>query len=99
MAVPAVALPGCCTKTNWLAAAALTANVLLRALVKPAAVAVSCLPVPAASMRRLVYETVPLPPVVPMLNVVVPCSGPAPEVSETATLTVAPRPVMELFPN
>ena len=34
-----------------------------------------------------------------MLSVVVPCSGPVPEVNETVTLTVAPRPEVELLPN
>src|ERR1051325_10985037 len=57
----------------------------LRALLRPLALAVSCLLVPDMSMRRLVKLAVPLPAPVPMSSVVLPWRGPAPEGSDKVT--------------
>ena len=79
--------------------AGLTVKVLLAALLRPEALAVSCLFVPAASMRKLVNETVPLPAAVPMSSVVVPCKGSVPLTRLRLTLKLAGKPTVELFPN
>src|ERR1044071_832293 len=76
-----------------------TVKTLLKALLKPEALAVSCLLVPAASTRRSVKEAEPLPAAVPMSKVVVPCSGPVPEVKASVTGRLAGKPVLETFPN
>src|ERR1051326_651900 len=77
----------------------LTVNTVLTAFVNPGALAVSCLFVPPASISRLVYVTVPVPPPVPMFIEVVPSRGPVPDVSATETVTLLDNPVVELLPN
>jgi len=53
---------------------------VLTALVKPVAVAVNCLLVPAESISRLVKLATALPAAVPMSRLVVPSRGPVPVV-------------------
>ena len=77
----------------------LTLNKALTALAKVLALAVSCLLLPAASMRKLLKLTVPLPALVPMSKVVVPCSGPVPLLKLKLTLRLAPTPVVLLLPK
>ena len=74
-------------------------NVLLTAELRPLALAVNCLPVPAASISRLLNAAVPLPAAVPISAVVVPCKGPLPPLKAIATLRLAGRPEAERFPN
>jgi len=74
-------------------------NTLLIALLKPLALAVNCLFVPAESISKLLNVIKPLPAFVPISCVVVPSSGPVPPVSVTVTLLLAARPMVELFPN
>jgi len=78
---------------------ALTPKLVLTALVILLAVAVSCLPVPTASIWRLLKLTVPLPALVPISSVVVPVSGPVPAESVTVTFRLAGKLAVELFPN
>src|SRR6266446_10172335 len=99
-AAPAVAVSGGWVWiTRAVAAAGATVNTLLTPLLKPEALAVSCLLVPAASMRRLVNVATPLPAEVPMFRPVVPCSGLVPEVSDKVSDKVGGRPRVELLPN
>ena len=65
----------------------------LKALLRPEALTVSCLLVPAASIRKSVNETVPLPAAVPMSSVVVPCNGPVPLDRLRFTFRLAGKPV------
>ena len=81
----------------WLALA--TVKVLLAALVRPLALAVNCLFVPAESTRKSLKLTMPLPAVVPMSSVVVPSSGPVPALSVTVAGWLPARPTVELLPN
>ena len=76
-----------------------TAKALLRALLKPLALAVNCLFVPVESIRKSVKLMRPLPALVPMSSVAVPSKGPVPELSATPTLLLPPRPTAETFPN
>src|SRR5437867_3234077 len=78
---------------------AFTVKTALRPLVRPEALAVSCLSVPVASIRRLVNVAVPLPAPVPMLTGDVPCNGPVPPVRLRFTFRFAGRPVVEALPN
>src|SRR5688572_17399862 len=97
--VPGAALsPG---TSNWslLKTAELTAKVALSALVRPLLVAVSCLPVPAASIWRLVKATVPLPAPVPISSILVPDKVPLPEVRLTVTNLLAGNPALEKLPK
>src|SRR6266568_2414126 len=99
-AVPAVAvLAGWVWMVSLLADPALTVKTLLATLPRPLALAVSCLLVPAASIRKSVNETVPLPAPVPMSNDAVPCMGPAPLLRLNVTFRLAGNPALELFPN
>src|SRR5260370_4863961 len=84
---------------NFVAAPALTVNTLLRALVNPLALAVSCLLVPAESISKLVNVATPLPAANPRSRLVVPSSGPVPAESAKVTILLAGRPVGELLPN
>src|SRR2546425_5978537 len=84
---------------RWSAAAGLTVKVLLTALVKPLALAVNCLLVPAESISRLVKVATALPAVVPMSKLVVPTRGPVPVVKVRVTILLAGRPVVETLPN
>jgi hypothetical protein len=65
-----------------------TLKTLLVALLKPLALAVNCLFVPAESMRKSVKATIPLPAPMPMFIVVVPSNGPVPELSARVTFWV-----------
>ena len=76
-----------------------TVKMLLTPLLKPLALAVSCLSVPAESMRKSVKLTTPLPALVPISSVVMPSSGPVPALSATVTGWLLARPIVELFPN
>ncbi len=71
---------------------------LLVTVPKPVAAACSVF-VPAASIRKFVNDTVPLPPAVPILRTVVPCNVPVPLATVTVTLFVAASPTVESFPN
>src|SRR5437762_10170913 len=97
---PAVAVAGGCV---WIARAAagavLTVNAVLTSLLKPEALAVSCLPVPAVSIRKSEKAAEPLPPALPMFKADVPCNGPDPLVRLRFTLRLAGRPTAELLPN
>src|SRR5439155_21596292 len=84
---------------RWSAAAGLTVKVVLTALVKPLAVAVNCLLVPAESISRLVNVATALPAAVPMSRLVVPSSGPVPVVRDRVTILLAGRPVVEVLLN
>ena len=95
LAVPGAAVsPG---TSNWslLKTAELTANEVLTALLKPLALAVSCLLVPAVEICRSVKATVPLPAAVPMSSVVVPDKVPLPEERVTVTSLLAGSPADE----
>src|ERR1043166_1401840 len=97
---PAVADEGGCVWiTRRFGLPGVTVKVLLAPLLKPLALAVSCLFVPAESISKFVNATVPLPAAVPISKVARPCKGPTPEVSATLTLRLAGRPRVELFPN
>ena len=99
-AVPAVVVVGGWVWMTRLAAAeGLTVNALLTALLKPLALAVSCLLAPAVSICKLLNETVPLPPPVPMSKFVAPERGPVPEVRFTVTFRLVGNPATELLPN
>ena len=71
LAVPGAAVsPG---TSNWsLLKKGLTPKLALTAFVMPLAVAVSCLPVPRASIWRSVKVAVPLPALVPISRMVLP---------------------------
>src|SRR5262249_39322818 len=98
-ATPAVAAAGGCVRITIVAAAdELTLNTLLSALLRPEALTVSCLLVPAASISKLLKTTAPLPADAPISRVVVPCSRPVPAVSDTLTGKEAGRPEAELLP-
>src|SRR6266567_4724916 len=84
---------------NLVAAPALTVNTLLRALVNPLALAVSCLLVPAESISKLVNVATPLPAANPRSRLVEPSSGPVPAESAKVTILLAGRPLVELLPN
>src|SRR5437667_4858444 len=84
---------------RWSAAAGLTVKVLLTALVKPLALAVNCLLVPAESISRLVNVATALPAAVPMSRLAVPRRGPVPVIRVRVTILLAGRPVVELLPN
>ena len=78
--------------------ALVTLNTLLTALLKPLALAVNCLLVPAEPTCKLVKLTRPLPALVPM-SMIPPRKGPEPLVSVSVTLLLEPRPTAESFPN
>src|SRR6266566_3338398 len=97
---PAVAVAdGWVWMVNRLAAAGLTLKKLLRPLVKPLAVALNCLLVPAESISKSLQLTTPLPAPVPMSRLVVPKSGPAPLARVKVTVRLAGKPLMESLPN
>src|SRR5262245_39153959 len=97
---PAVAEAGGWVRITRLATAAgLTLNVLLRALLRPLALALSCLLVPAASMRRSLKATTPLPALLPISRLVVPCNGPVPLLRLRVTLKLAANPTALSLPN
>ena len=73
-------------------------NALLTPLVKPLALAVSCL-LPTESMRRFVNETVPLPALVPMSRLVVPSIEPDPLDRLALTFRLAGKPTVESLPK
>src|ERR1051326_3996852 len=80
-AAPAVAVAGAWIWMARLAAGpAVTLNEALAPLVKPEALALSCLPLPAASISRSLNAAVPLPAAVPISAEVVPSNGPVPPV-------------------
>src|SRR6266436_3769794 len=76
-----------------------TVKMLLTPLLRPLALAVSCLLVPARSIRKPVNETVPLPAPVPMSNDVVPCMGPVPLLRLNVTFRLPGNPAVELLPK
>ncbi len=84
---------------SLLAGPAFTVKTLLAALLRPLALAVSCLFVPAASIRKSVNEIAPLPAPVPMSNDVVPCMGPAPLLRLNVTFRLPGKPAVELLPK
>ena len=59
----------------------------------------SCLLVPALSISRLLKATWPLPALVPASKLVLPSSGPLPELKLSVTGRLPPRPIVESFPN
>ena len=69
-------------------------KILLTALLKPLALAVNCLLVPAEPTCRLLKLTKPLPALVPM-SMTAPRSGPEPLVSVSVILLLEPRPTAE----
>ena len=81
--------------TRRVAAPGLTVKVPLTPALKPVAVAVSCLLVPAESIRKSVKAAVPLP----MSRVAVPVNGPLPELRVTVTFRLAGKPIVELLPK
>src|SRR6266487_3770617 len=81
--------------TRRVAASGLTVKVPLTPALKPVAVAVSCLLVPAESIRKSVKAAVPLP----MSRVAVPVNGPLPELRVTVTFRLAGKPIVELLPK
>ena len=76
-----------------------TVKAVLTALVKPDALAVSCLSAPVASIRRLLNVTAPLPAAVPMSKDAVPCNGPVPPVRLRFKFRLAGRLAAETLPN
>lgn len=84
--------------TSCAALACATLKVELEALVNPLALACSCLPEPAVSIRKSVNVTVPLPLAVPMSSVVVPCNGPVPDWSVIKTGRLEPMPAVDALP-
>ena len=89
-AAPAVTvLGGCVCMAKLAAGPVFTVKAVLTALVKPDALAVSRLPVPAESIRKSVKLTVPLPAPLPMSSIVVPCNGPALLVMLAVTVRLA----------
>ena len=76
-----------------------TVNTLLTALLRPLALAVNCLLVPAASIRRSLKLAVPLPAPVPMSMLVVPWSGPVPPVRLTVRVRLPGRPTVDKLPK
>src|SRR6266704_4499329 len=106
-------MTGCCAKItpavpvadgwvwtlNRLAAPGLTLKKLLSALVKPLAVALNCLLVPAESISKSLQLTTPLPAPVPMSRFVVPKSGPVPLARAKVTVRLAGKPLVESLPN
>src|SRR5262245_3978565 len=85
--------------TSAAAADGLTVKTLLSALVRPEALAVSCLLFPAVSISKLLKTTTPLPADVPMSRVVMPSKGPDPEVRDKVRDKDAGRPEAELLPK
>ena len=83
--------------TRRVAAPGLTVKVPLTPALKPVAVAVSCLLVPAESIRKSVKAAAPLP--LPMSRVAVPVSGPLPEPRFTVTFRLPGKPIVELLPK
>src|SRR5437762_12328995 len=77
----------------------LTVKAALRALVRPEALAVSWLPVPTESIRRLVNVAVPLPAALPMSVDAVPCNGPVPPVRLRLKFRFGGRPAVGAVPN
>src|SRR5205809_2907643 len=77
----------------------LTVKAALRALVRPEALAVSWLPVPTESIRRLVNVAVPLPAALPMSMDAVPCNGPVPPVRLRLKFRFDARALVEALPN
>lgn len=97
---PAVAVAGGWVWITRLAVGdELTVNTELAALLRPLALAANCLFAPAASIRRFVNDTVPLPAPLPMSRLVVPWSGPVPAAKLTVTFKLAGKPTIELFPK
>ena len=84
--------------TSVASAAGLTVNVLLVPLLKPLALAVSCL-LPVTSICKSLKATMPFPAAVPRSWVVVPCSRPVPEVRDKVTAKVEGRPTVEKLPK
>ena len=73
-------------------------NEELVALVRPVALTVNCLPLPAALTVRPENVTVPLPAPVPMSRLAVPWSEPVPALSVSVTVLLAPIPTVESLP-
>ena len=84
---------------RWSAVAEPIVKTVLRALVKPLALAVNCLLVPAESISRLVNVATALPAAVPMSRLVVPSRDPVPVVRASVTILLDGSPVVELLPN
>ena len=81
------------------AAPGLTLKKLLVPLAKPLALAVSCF-APSTSILKSVNAATPgVPAPLPMSTVVVPWSGPVPELKVTLSGRLAGRPLLELFPK
>src|SRR5882724_10818636 len=97
--VPAVAeIGGCVWIVSLAAGAALTVKVLLTALVRPVALAVSCL-LPAVSISRVLKDARPFPAAKPMSAVVAPCNDPPPLLRLKVRVRLAGKPFVELFPK
>ena len=73
----------------------LTVKVLLTASLRPLALAVKCLLLPAVSISRLPNVAVPLPALVPISTLVVPSNAPVPPLSRTVTPRLAGSPMAE----
>src|SRR5205823_10023909 len=76
-----------------------TEKVALRPPVKPDAVALNCLLVPAVVHCTLVQTATPLAAAVPMSKAVNPTRDPEPELSMTETGKFPGKPVVERFAN
>lgn len=92
--------PACCVVlmapiAKLLSVAEVTVNGLLMLGVKPDALAVSCLFVPALSIRRPLKMAVPEP----VLSEVVPCSSPLPALRVTEIVTLPGKPMVEKLPD
>ena len=85
--------------TKLAAGPGFTAKAALRPVFSPEALAVSCLLVPAESIRKSLNTAVPLPAAVPRSRVVVPWSGPVPVLKLTITGRLAGRPAVVTLPN
>ena len=70
----------------------------LKALLKPAADALTCLLVPASLHWRLVQVAVPLPAAVPTSKLVVPSNDPEPELKASTVFKLADSPTVETLP-
>jgi hypothetical protein len=94
-----VAVPSYARAPVNVTARGLIVKELLVALVKLVAEAVITLPEPAALTLKPLNVAVPLPALVPISIVFVPCKEPVPEVSVRVTILLVPRPVVERLPN
>src|SRR5438034_1187403 len=90
---------GCVCMAKLAAGPGFTVKTALVALLRPDALAVSCLSAPVASIRRLLNVTAPLPAAVPMSKDAVPCNGPVPPVRLRFKFRLAGRPAVEALPN